>query len=182
MWVQSIRRLTEKQLTLIWLEDNFNPCWFSLNNSEKVKAVTLAFWSKQQNFNRDVRAKFGIPNLTQSPDTGQNSDGDISNFQISGQFLIKGNCHYSRASDDIEMKLGPVTKLDKRNKKKKHQKNLTMTSCGKIVTSLPFLQFKANLEKSRSQIPNAQSVKLIFSLMVPFYLNKTEIRSKKSLT
>ena len=35
---------------------------------------------------------------------------------ISGQFLIKVNCHNSRASDDIDMKLGPVTKLDKRNK------------------------------------------------------------------
>ena len=181
MWVQSIWRLTEKQLTLIWLGDNFNPCWFSLNNSEKVKAVTMAFWIKQQNFNRDVRAKFRIPNLSQSPDIGQNSDGGISDFQISGQFLIKGNCHYSRASDGIDMKLGPVTKLDERNKKKR-QKNLTMTSCGKIVTSLPFLQFKANLEKSRSQIPNVQSVKLIFSLMVPFYLKKTENRSKKSLT
>ena len=29
---------------------------------------------------------------------------------------MKVNCHNSRASDDIEMKHGPVTKLDKRNK------------------------------------------------------------------
>ena len=40
----------------------------------------------------------------------------ISDFQISGQHLIKENCHNSKTSDDIDMKLGPVTKLDKRYK------------------------------------------------------------------
>ena len=84
------------------------PCsCFSLNNSEKVKAVTLTFLR---------HAKFGILNLPQSPDIGQNSDGGISNFWISGQSLIKENCHKLRTSDDIDMKLGPLTKLDKRNK------------------------------------------------------------------
>ena len=34
------------------------PCWFSLNNSETVEAVTLAFWSIQQHFIRDVRTDF----------------------------------------------------------------------------------------------------------------------------
>ena len=48
-----------------------------------------------------------------SPDIGQNSDGGISDFRISGQSLIKENCRNSRTSDDIDMKLGPVTKLDK---------------------------------------------------------------------
>ena len=46
----------------------------------------------------------------------QNSDKDISDFQISGQLILKVNCHNSRTSDDINMKLGPVTKIDKRNK------------------------------------------------------------------
>ena len=36
-------------------------------------------------------------------------------FRILGQSLIKANCHNSRTSD-IEMKLGPASKLDKRNK------------------------------------------------------------------
>ena len=53
----------------------------------------------------------------QSSYIGQNSDGGISDFQISSQSLIKVNCHNSRTSDDIEMKLGPGTKIDKRNKK-----------------------------------------------------------------
>ena len=33
-------------------------------------------------------------------------------FQISGQLLIKGSCHNSKASNDIDMKLEPVTKLE----------------------------------------------------------------------
>ena len=46
---------------------------------------------------------------------GKTQDGDISNFRNSGQSLIKENCH-SRTIDDIDIKLGPVIKLDKRNK------------------------------------------------------------------
>ena len=65
---------------------------------------------------REICAKVGIPNSRQSPDIGQNSDEGISDFRISGQSLIKVNCHNSRTSDGIDMKLGPVTKLDKRNK------------------------------------------------------------------
>ena len=38
----------------------------------------------------------------------------ISRFLV--QSLIKENCHNFRTSDDIDMKLGPVTKLDKGNK------------------------------------------------------------------
>ena len=36
-------------------------------------------------------ANFGIPDSPQCPDIGQNSDGGISNFRISGQSLIKEN-------------------------------------------------------------------------------------------
>ena len=54
-------------------------------------------------------AKFGSPNLPQSPDIGQNSDVGIYNFRISGQFLIKKKCHNSKTSNDIDIKLRPVT-------------------------------------------------------------------------
>ena len=57
-----------------------------------------------------------------------------------------------------------------------------MTSCRKIVTSLSSFQFMANLEQSGGWIPDAESTKLIFSLIVTFYLTKTENRTKKSLT
>ena len=53
-----------------------------------------------------------------SPGIGQNSGKGISDFRISGQYLLKENCHNFRTSSDIEMKLGPATKLDKRNRTK----------------------------------------------------------------
>ena len=99
-----------------WGYFNPTPCCFSLNNSGMVKAVTLAFCSFQLNFIRDIRATFGIPNWPQSLDIGQNSDRGISNVRVSGQSLLKENCHKSRTSDDIDMKLEAVTRLDKRNK------------------------------------------------------------------
>ena len=46
---------------------------------------------------------------------GRNSDRGNSNVRISGQSLLKRNCHNSRISNDIDMKLEPVTTLDKRN-------------------------------------------------------------------
>ena len=50
-------------LNLICVEEGVNLplCWFSFNNSETVKAVTLAFCSIQYHFIRDYGAKFGIP-------------------------------------------------------------------------------------------------------------------------
>ena len=52
------------------------------------------------------------------------------------------------------MKVGPVTKVDKRDKttskKKKKKKKMMMTSCHKIVTPLSLFQFTDNLEQSRS--------------------------------
>ena len=74
------------------------------------------------------------------------------------------------------MRLGPVTKYE--TETKQCQKSLTMTSCQKIVTSLSFFQFMANLDQSRSRILDAESIKLIFSLPVTSYLTKTENRTK----
>ena len=51
------------------------------------------------------KLKCGIPNLPQSSDIGQNSDGGISHYQISGRFLINKNFHNYRTSNDIDMKL-----------------------------------------------------------------------------
>ena len=67
---------------------------------------------------RDILAKSDIPNSRKSPDIGQNSNGviSISGFWVHWRKLKTENCHKSRTSDDIERKLGPVTKLDKGNK------------------------------------------------------------------
>ena len=70
------------------------------------------------------------------------------------------------------MKLGPVTKLDKKNTLTS-KKKLVMMSFHQIVMSLLFFQFMANLEQSRSQIPDAWSVELTLSF---------ENRTEKSLT
>ena len=78
------------------------------------------------------------------------------------------------------MKLEPVTKIYKRNKKK-NQKYLTMTSYCQILTVFLFLQFMTKLKQFRCRIPDVQSLNLKFSLVVIFYLTKTENRSKKSL-
>ena len=102
-------------------------CWFSLNNSEIVKAVTRIFCSIQSHFISDIHAKFGVPNLPQSSDIGQSSDRCIFNFCISGQSLTKENGHNSRTSNDVDIKLGSVTIIQMRNKTA--SKNLTMTSC-----------------------------------------------------
>ena len=106
--------------------------------------------------------------------------GIFFDFWISGQSLIKENCHISRTSYDINMKLGPMTNLTRETKW--HQKNLTMTLCWQIVMPLSFFRFMVNLEQSGSRIPDAQSVKLRFSIIATFYRTKTENRTKKSLT
>lgn len=64
---------------------------------------------------------------------GQNSDRGISNFQISDKSLINKNCHNLRTSNNIGIKLGSVTELDKENKTA--SKKLMVTSCWQILTS-----------------------------------------------
>ena len=56
--------------------------------------------------------------MFQSPGIGKNSNEGISDFRISGQSFIEGNCEL-QTSDDIDMKFGPVIKLDKKKKKVK---------------------------------------------------------------
>ena len=69
-------------------------------------------------------------------------------FPISGflgQSLMKENCHNSRTSDDIDMKLGPVTKFDKRNKtmQKKFDDNVMSANCDVIAIFSIYGQFGA---------------------------------------
>ena len=73
---------------------------------------------------------------------------------------MKENCHNSRTSDDIDIKLGPVTKLDIRTKKKSEKKWMMM-SCQKIVIS-PFFGFLASLEQSGGWIPDTVCKMYVF--------------------
>ena len=105
-------------LTLIWVGDGLilPLCWFSLNNSETVKAVTWHFVA----FSNTLLETF-VPNLVfpTSPSLqifGKTQTRVFPNSGFLVKSLIKENCHNSRTSDDIDMKLGAGTKLYKRNK------------------------------------------------------------------
>ena len=75
-----------------------------------------------------------LASLTQSPGIGQFKDGDISDLWICGQSVKKENCHNSRTSEDIDMKLGPVTKIDRKNKNP--SKKIDDMLCQQIMVSL----------------------------------------------
>ena len=85
--------------------------------------------------------------MPQSPDIAQNSDRDISNFRISGKEKLSN----SRASDDIELKLGPVTKFDRKNKTtSKIDDDVVLENCG-VTVNFPVF----GLEQSGNQILDA---------------------------
>ena len=73
--------------------------------------------------------------MPQSPDIELNSDEGIYDIGISGQSLINRNCHNFRTSDDIDMKPGAVTKVNKRNKTKstKADNDIMLETCDVIV-------------------------------------------------
>ena len=56
---------------------------------------------------------------------------------------MKENCHNSRTGDDIDIKLGEVTKLDKRNEttSKKFDDDVMSENCEVIVIFWIFNQF-----------------------------------------
>ena len=78
------------------------------------------------------------------------------------------------------MKLGPVTKRQKRNKttSKKFDDDVMLENCDVIVIFPIYGQFG----ESGSRILREYSVKLMFSLIVTFCPTKTENITTKSLT
>ena len=80
-----------------------------------VKAVNLVFCSIREHFIRDIRAKFGISNLP--PVSRYWAKLKKGYFQFTNFWAIpyKRNPLYS---DNIDMKLGPVTKLDREAKQR----------------------------------------------------------------
>ena len=66
-----------------------------------------------------------VANLLSLQILGKTHTGVLPYFRFSGQFLKKGNYHKSRTIDDIDIKLGPVTKLDKRNKTPTNKRDKT---------------------------------------------------------
>ena len=78
------------------------------------------------------------------------------------------------------MKLGPVTKLEKKNTVISKKSDDSVIS--EFMTSLSLFGFIANLKQFRSRRPDVLSVSLTFSLTVTFCLTKSEDRTKESLT
>ena len=118
--------------------------------------------------------------MSQSPDIEQNSDGGYSHFRISSKLFINENSHDSRTSHDIDVKVVPVTKRDKKNTatSKNFDDNIMSANCDVIVL-FPIYDI---LKPSRSYIPEAWSIKLAFPSTTTFYSTTTENSSKKPLT
>ena len=76
---------------------------------------------------------------------GKIQTGVIPNSGFLVTPLIKENCHNSKTSDDIDMKLGPVTKLYKRNKttSKNFDDDVMSENCDVIVIFSIYGQFGA---------------------------------------
>ena len=121
------------------------PCWFSFNNSETVKAVNLVF---------EALHKFSLetfmPNLVsltcpslQILDKTQTGIFLISRFLVKS--LINKNSQNSRTNDDIDLKLEPVTKLDKRHTmSKKIDNDIRLANYDVIITFTIYGWFRAN--------------------------------------
>ena len=139
---------------------------FPFNNSETVKTVTWVFCK--------ILIEAFVPNLT--PLTRPS-------LQVLGKTQT-GVFHkilsYSRTNHDIDMKLGPITKFDKRNPtmSKKFDDYAMPANCDVIVFFLIYGQFAANWKPDTGRIVG----KLTFSLTTIFYLTKTENRTKKCRT
>ena len=71
-------------------------------------------------------------------------------FGTFDQSLINENCHNCRTSNDTDMKLGPATKLDKRNEvMSKKIANVVMSKNCDVIAIFPI---HGNLEQSESRI------------------------------
>ena len=117
--------------------------------------------------------------MPQFPDIGQNPDGGISDFWISGQSLIKENCHNFGTSDDIDMELGSVTKLDKRNKipSKKIGDDVMSENYDAIVIFPTYGQFGAIWKPDCERIVYKTDI-FINRLIVPFIFQKFKTELK----
>ena len=101
-------------------------------------------------------------------------------FPISGllvKSLINKNCDNTWTSNNINIKLGPVTKIDKRNRST--QKNDTASSNYDVIDIFTIYVY---LQQSGSRISDTRSIFLTFSLIAVFYLTnlKTELQIFKT--
>ena len=89
------------------------------------------------------------------------------------------NYHNSELVMIFTWKLGPLTKLETRNRTSKKFDDDVMSANRDFIVIFFSI---TSLEQSGSWVPNASSIELTFSFIVTFYLAKTENRTKKPLT
>ena len=89
---------------------------------------------------------------------------------------MKEKCHNSRTSDDNDMKLGPVTKLYKRNKTSKNFDNDVMSENDDVIVNFSIYDQFGAIWKPDSRCRICKTYVFINS-----NLTKTENRNKKSL-
>ena len=121
--------------------------------------------------------------MPQFSEIGQNLDGVISDFRISGKCLIKENCPNSGTLYDIDMKLESVTKIDKRNTvlSKKFGNDVMLLNCD-IIIMLPIYDHFGAIQKPDSGRMVYKTCIFINSNLFFSNLSKTENRTKKSMT
>ena len=136
---------------LLSISGHFNP---NLDRGEGIFTPSLDFPSITQKQEKLLSWQFSHPRL-QILDRTQTTVFRISGFLINP---LQKNCHDSRTSNDIDMKLGPVTKLDKRNTatSKKLDDDVLSANYDAIV----IFRFMANLERFRSRISDAWSAEI----------------------
>ena len=91
--------------------------YITLNNSEAEKAVTVAFAAFRNSLLETFVPTLVFPTCPSLQILGKTQTGVFPNSGFLVKYLIKENCHNSRAFDDIDMKLGPVTKKQSNVKK-----------------------------------------------------------------
>ena len=109
--------------------------------------------------------QIGIPNLPLSRNK-QTQTRVLPIFQIYGQSILNENCHHFITSNDIEIKIGPATKEEEVNVKKKLEDDFMLASCDIITIFLIHGQFGAIWVLDSG------------SLIVIFHLTKTETKLK----
>ena len=138
-----------------------------------VETVNLLFSRITWLFIRDIHTKFGVPKSLHSPDIWYQT-GIFPIPKILVKSIINKSCHNYRANNDTNVKLGPLTKLDK--------KNTTMSKkterWSHVSKSWHHFHF-SNLWPVWSNLEvNAWSLILKFSLTTTFHLKKTEAWKK----
>ena len=102
----------------------------------------------------------------------ENPDRGISGFRITGQSLINENCHNSRISNDIVMKLGSITKLCKRNTvtSKEFDDDFMLLKCDIIIFFPIYGQFGA--------IPKPDFGRMVYKTYI--VINRIDLSYKSS--